>query len=185
MSDTNQTIPVVTKKPGPIGSALDKVLADNWRQAWKWLSIYGYAIVIASPEVFQLVMDLAGQLDGTQADKLILPAPFVAFLRTVGTLGLIVRLVRQSKQKIEDTAAELAAKAEAEAAAKAAAALKGSSKFSDAVLVGGQAVLLAVAVQTAFERSGLTKEAWNELPDEERDAKIAAVIDPVAQAAAP
>ena len=185
MSDTNQTIPVVTKQPNIVARGFDKILVDNWRECWKWLSLYGYAIVIASPEIFQLFMDLVGQFDGNQADQVYIPPAFAKMLRTIGTVGLIVRMVRQSKQKIEDTAAELAAKAEAEAAAQAAAALKGSTKFTEAVLVGGQAVLLAVAVQTAFERSGLTKEAWNALPDEERDAKISAVIDPVAQAAAP
>lgn len=184
MSDQSPTIPVVTKKPNVVTKTLDKWLVDNWRDCWKWLSLYGYAIVIAAPEIFQMFVDLVGQFDGTQANKIYLPASFTIFLRSIGTVGLIVRMVRQSKQKIEDAAAEIAAKAEAEVAAKKAAELKGSTKFPDAVLVGGQALLLVVAVQTAFERSGLTKEAWNELPDDDRDALISAIIDPVAQQAA-
>lgn len=99
---------------------LDWALADNWRQAWKWLSLYGYVAVIISPEIFQSVMDLAAQFDGTQADKLVLPSTFVSFLRTLGTVGMVVRLVRQTKQKIDDTAATLVAAAAAAEAAKAA-----------------------------------------------------------------
>lgn len=99
---------------------LDWALTDNWREAWKWLSIYGYAIVIVSPEVFQLLTELIAQLDGTQANAIILPAKFVAFLRTVGTIGLVVRMIRQTKQKIDDTAASLAAAQAAAEAAKAA-----------------------------------------------------------------
>lgn len=99
---------------------LDWALMPNWREAWKWLSLYGYAIVILSPEIFQAVTDLMAQFDGTQANALILPAGFVSFLRTVGTVGMIVRLIRQTKQKIDDTAASLVAAQAAADAAKAA-----------------------------------------------------------------
>lgn len=99
---------------------LDWALAPNWRDAWKWLSLYGYAIVILSPEIFQAVTELMAQFDGQQANALILPAGFVSFLRTVGTVGMIVRLIRQTKQKIDDTAATLAAAQAAADAAQAA-----------------------------------------------------------------
>jgi len=172
---------VVPKQP----TFLDKILVDNWRKAWTWLSIWGYAIIIAAPEIFQLFTELVSQFDGTTANHVYLPESFTVFLRTVGTLGLITRMIRQSKQKIEDAAAALATAAEAAENAKQAGVLKGSSKYGEQVLVGGQAVLLAVAVQTAYERSGMSKEAWNELTDEVRDAFIAAVIDPVLAAATP
>jgi hypothetical protein len=129
MSDQldNVTPTPVVPERGPIKRTLDKVLADNWEKAWTWLSLYGYAIVIASPELFQMVMDLSAQFDGEQAAKLILPASFVTFLRTVGTVGMIVRLVRQSKKKIDDTAAALATAAAAAKAAEAAAVTAGEA----------------------------------------------------------
>lgn len=112
---------------------LDWALTDDWRKAWKWLSLYGYVAVILSPEIFQSVTDLMATFDGTQADKLILPASFVSFLRTVGTVGMVVRLIRQTKQKIDDTAATIAA---AQAATEAAqAAVKDVAKAVDDVQV--------------------------------------------------
>jgi hypothetical protein len=181
MSEASTTTVVVPKQP----SFLDKILVDNWKKCLTWMSVWGYGAVIASPEIFQLFMQLVSQFDGTTANHVYLPESFTTFLRTIGTLGLIVRMVRQSKQKIEDAAAALATAAEAAENAKQVGVLKGSSKYGEAVLVGGQAVLLTVAVQTAFERSGMTKEAWNDLTDEVRDAFIAAVIDPVLAAATP
>jgi hypothetical protein len=122
MTDTKDDVtlapPVDTSAPvAPTKNVLirflDWALTDNWRDCWKWLSMYGYGAVIASPEIFQLFMDLVAQFDGQQADALVLPAAFTKFLRTIGTIGLIVRMVRQSKKAIDDAAATVAAAAAA------------------------------------------------------------------------
>lgn len=119
MTDAAKQPPAINDK-NVVVRFLDWALTDNWRKAWTWLSVWGYGAVIASPEIFQLFMDLVAQFDGTQANQIALPASFVTFVRTLGTIGLIVRMVRQSKKAVEDAAASLAAAAAAAEAAKAA-----------------------------------------------------------------
>ncbi len=55
--------------------------------------------------------------------------------------------------------------------------LVGSSVQPSMVKVAGFEVQLGEAVQGAFKTSGLTPEQWNALPDEDREQRIAAVID--------
>ncbi|KXJ45886.1 hypothetical protein [Marinobacter sp. Hex_13] len=61
--------------------------------------------------------------------------------------------------------------------------LVGSDSFESSYEIEGQTVLLGDLVRSAFENSELTLQQWNELPDEERDALIEAVLA-VMQAAA-
>lgn len=89
-------VPAV-KQPGLVGGFLDKILIDEWRKSLKLISVYFFAAVIASPEIFATLTELAGQ-QGQQ----VLPQRFVELIRTIGTLGLIFRLVRQSKKTIDD-----------------------------------------------------------------------------------
>jgi hypothetical protein len=58
--------------------------------------------------------------------------------------------------------------------------LLGSNVQPNEVMIGGELKLLGFAVEAAFTDSGLTAEEWNELPDDDREARIAAVIDLVA-----
>lgn len=56
--------------------------------------------------------------------------------------------------------------------------LYGSSVQPSTVLIGGKEEPLGVAVGAAFGKSGLTGNAWNVLPDTEREKLVAAEIDP-------
>ena len=55
--------------------------------------------------------------------------------------------------------------------------LYGSNVQPAMVKIAGFEVQLGEAVQGAFKNSGLTVSEWNALPDEDREARIAAVID--------
>lgn len=97
MSETTTEV----KTPGIIANlsakTLDKVLIDNWFKAlFTKLSNWAFYAIIASPEIFQALTQLAGD-----ANQQVLPAAFVSFIRTCGTIGLILRLVRQSKKTVE------------------------------------------------------------------------------------
>lgn len=97
LEDISKVAAASVSKPGPIGAFLDKILIDDWRKSLKLISVYFFAAVIASPEIFATLTELAGQ-QGQQ----VLPQSFVELIRTIGTLGLIFRLVRQSKKTIDD-----------------------------------------------------------------------------------
>lgn len=97
LEDISKVAVASVSKPGPIGAFLDKILIDDWRKSLKLISVYFFAAVIASPEIFATLTELAGQ-QGQQ----VLPQRFVELIRTIGTLGLIFRLVRQSKKTIDD-----------------------------------------------------------------------------------
>ena len=58
--------------------------------------------------------------------------------------------------------------------------LVGSNVQPNEVMMGGQTRLLGEAVEAAFIASGLSEADWNALPDDDREARIAAVIDIVA-----
>jgi len=60
--------------------------------------------------------------------------------------------------------------------------LVGSDSFESSYEIGEQTVPLGDLVRSAFENSELTVQEWNELPEEERDALIGAVLE-VMQAA--
>ena len=97
LEDISKVAAASVSKPGPIGAFLDKILIDDWRKCLKLISVYFFAAVIASPEIFATLTELADQ-QGQQ----VLPQRFVELIRTIGTLGLIFRLVRQSKKTIDD-----------------------------------------------------------------------------------
>lgn len=52
-------------------------------------------------------------------------------------------------------------------------ALVGSNQFENSYEIDGDDVPLGDLVGAAYEKSGLTVEQWNELSDEDRDARIA------------
>ena len=61
--------------------------------------------------------------------------------------------------------------------------LKGSSNFNPQYTIGGTVYPLADVTRKAFEASGLTEDDWNELPEDEIEAKIEIVLDDLADAA--
>jgi hypothetical protein len=54
--------------------------------------------------------------------------------------------------------------------------LIGTSLLGATTYIGGHQVQLGAIVRKAFEVSGLTNEAWNSLPEPERDQKIVAAL---------
>jgi hypothetical protein len=55
--------------------------------------------------------------------------------------------------------------------------IMGSSKFPSFIQVGSSEVTLGMVVRKAFADSGLSVEAWNNLPEVERDAHLQKVVD--------
>lgn len=76
----------------------------------------------------------------------------------------------------EDTITETT-DAGAEVGGMPAGGLYGSSLQPAVVMIGGKEEALGVAVGAAFAKSGLTGNAWNALPDEEREKLIGVEID--------
>lgn len=64
-------------------------------------------------------------------------------------------------------------------------ALLGSSVLPAVVEVGGGEVQLGVVVRAAFHASGLGEDAWNALPEAEREAKLIVALDELRAAASP
>lgn len=54
--------------------------------------------------------------------------------------------------------------------------LLGSNKQPDEIEIGNELVPLGDVVYRAYEATGMTVGAWNDLPDEDREARIAATI---------
>ena len=61
--------------------------------------------------------------------------------------------------------------------------LYGSNNHQPQYEIGGQIYALGDVVRKAFEASGLTEDDWNELPEDEREAKIDIALDDLADAA--
>lgn len=61
--------------------------------------------------------------------------------------------------------------------------LKGSDNHQPQYEIGSKIYALGDVVRKAFEASGLTEDDWNELPEDEREAKIDIALDDLADAA--
>ncbi|QVD49329.1 hypothetical protein LUCX_259 [Xanthomonas phage vB_XciM_LucasX] len=68
----------------------DKFLIEDWRQAWKFYSMWFYLIVGLSPDIYNLLV-AAGLFDGTD-----LPAMFDKGIKLIAAAGAIARLVKQA-----------------------------------------------------------------------------------------
>lgn len=91
---------------------------------------------------------------------------------TVTTTGLkndkLVELVKDLRAKVTDAETHTQADGNGEPVA-----LLGSNNFENEYQIGDETVPLGDLVGGAFEKSGLSVEDWNSLPDEDRDARIA------------
>lgn len=71
----------------------DKVLVDNWREAWKFYSLWAYAVVAALPQI----AELAAQFGILSADAGNVPESFASLLKWAAFFGALVRLLKQLK----------------------------------------------------------------------------------------
>ena len=96
--------------------------------------------------------------------------------------ALVARLaelgVKTDKRKTVDTLQAMVAEAEAKERSAQLDILVGSDLLpSDVEIAEGQTVQLGDVVARAHAASGLTAEAWNALPGDEREALLAAEVD--------
>lgn len=75
---------------------LDKVLVENWRQAWKFYSMWFYALLAALPELVALAAQY-GIIDASSADT---PAFVAALIRWIAFAGALSRIVKQLKPEL-------------------------------------------------------------------------------------
>lgn len=73
-----------------ITNSLDKVLVSDWRNAWKFLSLWFFFILGMSPDLFQLAVDF-GLLKGEDV-----PAAFAKLVNYVAFIGAATRLIDQA-----------------------------------------------------------------------------------------
>lgn len=69
------------------------ILVDDWRQAWRKLSVWAFALVGISPDLYSAIVAM-----GWLADENVPPA-FVWSLRILAVAGVAMRLIRQTKAK--------------------------------------------------------------------------------------
>lgn len=72
-------------------ATLDAWLVAEWRKAWKMLSVWAFAVVGISPDLYSAVVAM-GWLD----DEGVPPA-FVWALRGLAVAGILSRLLRQKR----------------------------------------------------------------------------------------
>lgn len=75
---------------------LDKVLVENWRQAWKFYSLWFYALLAALPELVALAAQY-GIIDATSADE---PGFVAALIRWIAFAGAFSRIIKQLKPEL-------------------------------------------------------------------------------------
>lgn len=66
-------------------------LVDEWRQAWKMLSVWAFAVIGIAPDLYSGIVAMGWLDDGN------VPAAFVWTLRGLAVLGIGARLLRQRK----------------------------------------------------------------------------------------
>lgn len=66
------------------------MLVENWKDAWKWLSMYAFAIIAVLPDLFNLAI-AQGLLDSESA-----PQTLNYLIKLLAFVGMAVRLVNQS-----------------------------------------------------------------------------------------
>lgn len=73
-------------------------LIENWKQGWKFYSVWLFAIVAAMPDLYMAVVAM-GWLDSPGV-----PAQLVWTLRGLGVVGVFARFISQTKPKAGDDA---------------------------------------------------------------------------------
>lgn len=64
-------------------------LIDGWKQGWKFYSVWGYAVLLALPEIYTALSHF-GAFDQMDAHT-------AWVIRTISAAGLVLRFVSQSK----------------------------------------------------------------------------------------
>lgn len=82
---------VIIIDPKQPKSMPDRILVDGWRKGWKMLSVWAFAVIGISPDLYGAVAAM-GWLD----DQAV-PGVFVWSLRGLAVAGIAVRLLRQGK----------------------------------------------------------------------------------------
>lgn len=75
-------------------SVLDKYLVDGWRAAWKMYSIWFYALLALTPDLYNLAISME-VFAGDEA-----PKTLARIINTIGFLGAVFRLVKQKTVEI-------------------------------------------------------------------------------------
>lgn len=70
-----------------------KKLIENWRQGWKFYSVWLFALVAAFPDLYMAVVAM-GWLDSADV-----PKQLVWALRGLGVVGVFARFVSQTRPK--------------------------------------------------------------------------------------
>lgn len=73
----------------PNASFLDKHLIDGWRAAWKMYSIWFFAIIALTPDLYNLAITM-GVFTADEA-----PKALARIINGIGFLGAVSRLVKQ------------------------------------------------------------------------------------------
>lgn len=68
-------------------------LVDEWRQAWKWLSVWAFVLLGVAPDLHMAIVSM-GWLDDSQT-----PPALKWFIRGLAVAGIALRLIRQQKPK--------------------------------------------------------------------------------------
>lgn len=69
------------------------MLVDDWKDAWKKLSVWAFIVIGAMPDIYSGIQSL-GWLD----DKAV-PQSFVWTIRVLAGVGIAVRLVKQQAKQ--------------------------------------------------------------------------------------
>lgn len=75
---------------------LDKVLVENWRQAWKFYTIWFYALLAALPEIVALAAQ-HGIIDPAQGD---VPSLVTKLIQWIAFAGAMSRIIKQLKPEL-------------------------------------------------------------------------------------
>lgn len=69
---------------------------DDWKKAWKFYSVWAFAIVAAIPDAYNAVI-ASGLLDGSGASETLTWS-----IRAAAIGGLLLRFVKQAQPKLPD-----------------------------------------------------------------------------------
>lgn len=83
--------PIILNPPKQPKSLPGRILIDDWHKGWKKLSVWAFALIGVSPEIYAGIAAM-GWLD----DQAV-PQTFVWSLRSMAALGIVARHLRQGK----------------------------------------------------------------------------------------
>lgn len=76
--------------------AMESRLVDDWKKAWKFLSVWAFILIGIAPDLHTAVVSM-GWLDDPET-----PAGLTWTLRGLAIAGIAFRLVKQNKPKAKD-----------------------------------------------------------------------------------